>query len=204
MVLPIIWRLQHAGHTVIAYDNATDIFLAGDPTLLEPAIRRVEADIKSRIAEFRASGITEFGFFGTSLGSFILYDCLSTIPELKWGVFNTGGNLAQSVWRLPKARQAFEAHHIDLPALEQAWREFQYCPFSGLSGGRYAFLGSRGDNIAPLADIAPYLIPIRDAGATIGIIEIGGTTHLRAAIIGLWQASAFIAQVQRGEVGERL
>jgi len=200
----VIWRLQQAGYSVVAYDTPASIFLAGNPNLLGPTIDAIKHDIQSEIRRFKSVGMSTFGFYGTSLGSFILYNVLSAIPELRWGVFNTGGNLAQSVWRLAKARKAFMAQHISLNDLEQSWHEFQYCPFPDLTGGQYAFMSSPGDRIAPLADIKPYLVPIRQAGADIGIIQIGGRSHLQAAIIGLWRAAKFIAMVRAGEVGERV
>ena len=58
--------------------------------ILPKLISEVREDIRSRISKLKAEGVTEFGFFGSSLGSFILYNCIGReIPELVWGAFST-------------------------------------------------------------------------------------------------------------------
>jgi len=90
----------------VAYQTTAVVFAEADPTILPELISRVREDIRSRIAKLTAEGVTEFGFFGSSLGSFILYNCIGqAIPELRWGVFNTGGNIARGLWNMPVPRQ---------------------------------------------------------------------------------------------------
>src|SRR6516165_12125830 len=86
-----IRRLVRAGYHVVAYQTTTAVFTEADPMILPELIAAVREDIRSRIARLTSEGVTEFGFFGSSLGSFILYNCVGReIPELRWGVFNTG------------------------------------------------------------------------------------------------------------------
>jgi len=90
-----IRRLLRAGHHIVAYQTATAVFTEADPEILPELIRQVREDIRSLIARLSSQGVTRFGLFGSSLGSFILYNCIGReIPELRWGVFNTGGNIA--------------------------------------------------------------------------------------------------------------
>jgi hypothetical protein len=99
-----IRRLLRAGYHVVAYQTTTAVFMEADPMILPELISQVRKDIRSRIAKLTAEGVTEFGFFGSSLGSFILYNCIGRgIPEFRWGVFNTGGNIARGVWSMPNA-----------------------------------------------------------------------------------------------------
>jgi len=99
--------LGRDGFQVVAYEAATAVFMDGDPEVLPGLIASVRADIKAQIARLSSDGVTEFGFFGSSLGSFIFYNCVGdAVPELRWGVFITGGDIAQGMWRLDGARQA--------------------------------------------------------------------------------------------------
>jgi hypothetical protein len=89
-----IRRLLRAGYHVVAYQTTAAVFSAAHPLILPELISQVREDIRSRIAKLAAAEVTEFGFFGSSLGSFILYNCVGRkVPELRWGVFNTGGNI---------------------------------------------------------------------------------------------------------------
>jgi hypothetical protein len=84
-----IRRLLRAGYHVVAYETTAAVFTDADPMILPELIAQVRADIRARIAKLTAAGVTEFGFFGSSLGSFILYNCVGrNIPEFRWGVFN--------------------------------------------------------------------------------------------------------------------
>src|SRR5215469_1802373 len=103
-----IRRFLRAGYHVVAYQTTTAVFLEADPRILPKLISQVREDIRSLIARLASQSVTEFGFFGSSLGSFILYNCIgSETPELRWGVFNTGGNIARGVWTMSMTRQQY-------------------------------------------------------------------------------------------------
>src|ERR1700742_567405 len=182
-----IWRLLRAGYHVVAYETTTAVFMDADPMILPELISQVREDIRSRIAKLTSEGVTEFGFFGSSLGSFILYNCIGNgIPEFRWGVFNTGGNIARGVWSMPTLRQLHVARGWSLPRLEEAWAELQYPNFGQLEGCRFVFASSRRDTVAPLGNISRYLGPMLQAGAEVSVYEVPAISHRTTVIAGLW------------------
>ena len=193
-----IRRLVRAGYHVVAYETTAAVFTAADPMILPELISQVREHIRSRIAKLTAEGVCEFGFFGSSLGSFILYNCVGDkIPELRWGVFNTGGNIAQGLWRMADLRQRHLARGWSLLRLEEAWFELQWPDFGRLDGCRFVFASSRRDSTAPLTDIAHYLGPMLRAGAEVSVREIPAISHRTTVIVGLWQAPALVRLVRR-------
>ena len=52
----------------MAYETTTAVFMAGDPAILPDLISAIRKDIKSQISRLRSEGVTESGFFGSSLG----------------------------------------------------------------------------------------------------------------------------------------
>jgi hypothetical protein len=194
---------------VVAYQTTDTVFLSGDPTILPELIDQLREHMRKRVAELSGAGQREFGFFGSSLGSFILYNCVGSadgkIPELRWGVFNTGGNIAAGLWRMPALRLAHEAGGWSLPRLEAAWAPLQWPDFGRLDGARYLFASSRGDSTAPLADIAGYLGPMLKAGAEVRVHPMTAFNHRSTVITGLWQAPRLIRMVRTGisEAGQR-
>lgn len=194
-----IRRLRRAGYHVVAYETTTAVFMDGDPEVLPGLIAAVRADITSQISRLRSEGVTEFGFFGSSLGSFILYNCVGdAVPELRWGVFNTGGDIALGMWRLEGARQAYVRRGWSLARLEEAWAGVQWPEFGRLDGCRFVFVSSRRDTIAPLGNIAGYLGPMRRAGAQVGVLEVPAIGHYSTIVAGLWRAPRFVAMVRSG------
>jgi hypothetical protein len=190
-------RLLREGFQVVAYETTKDVFMAADPAILPGLIDAVRSDIKDCISRLRADGATEFGFFGSSLGSFIFYNCVGDqVPELRWGVFNTGGDIAKGMWRLEGARQAFTRRGWSLDRLSAEWAAVQHPEFGNLDGGRFVFVSSRHDKIAPLADIEPYLEPLREAGAQVSVHEVPAIGHFSTIAAGLWQAPRFVAMVR--------
>ena len=199
-----IRRLLRAGYHVVAYQTTAAVFTAADPMILPELISQVREDIRSRIAKLAAAGVTEFGFFGSSLGSFILYNCVGRkIPELRWGVFNTGGNIAQGMWKMLDLRQPHVARGWSLPRLEEAWAELQWPDFGRLDGRRFVFVSSRRDDIAPLRDIEQYLGPMREAGAEVSVRRVPATSHRSTVIAGLWNAPRLVRMVRRPRPGGR-
>jgi hypothetical protein len=194
-----IGTLRRGGYHVVAYETTTDVFMAADPAILPGLIAAVREDIKSQIIRLRSEGVAEFGFFGSSLGSFILYNCVGdAVPELRWGVFNTGGVIAQGMWRLDSARLAHVVRGWSLARLEAAWAAVQWPEFGDLGGCRFVFISSRRDTIAPLADIEPCLGPMRQAGAQVSVSEVPAIGHFSTIVAGLWRAPRFVAKVRSG------
>jgi hypothetical protein len=194
-----IRRLLREGYHVVAYQTTSEVFMAADPAILPELISRVREDIKSRIAKLTATGVTEFGFFGSSLGSFILYNCVGQIPELRWGVFNTGGNIARGVWNMSTLRQLHVARGWSLPRLEEAWADLQWPDFGQLDGCRFVFASSRRDSIAPLGNIPEYLGPMLRAGADVQVREVPAVSHRTTVIAGLWKGPQLIRMARAAQ-----
>jgi hypothetical protein len=194
-----IRRLGRRGYHVVAYETTTAVFMDGDPEILPGLIAAVRTDIGVQIARLTSEGVTEFGFFGSSLGSFIFYNCVGdAVPELRWGVFNTGGDIAQGMWRLDGARQAYVQRGWSLRRLEAAWDGLQWPEFGRLDGCRFVFVSSRRDTIAPLANIPGLLGPMRRAGAQVSVHEVPAIGHFTTITAGLWRAPRFVAMVRSG------
>lgn len=191
-----IGRISRKGYHVVAYQTTPAVFMAADPAILPELIRRVREDIKSRVARLASQGVTDVGFFGSSLGSFILYNCVGQIPELRWGVFNTGGNIARGLWNMPSLRELHVAHGWSLARLEEAWAELQWPDFGRLAGCRFVFASSRRDNIAPLREITRYLDPMLRAGAEVSVREVPAISHRTTVIAGLWKGPQLVRTVR--------
>jgi len=196
-----IRRFLRAGYHVVAYQTTDTVFTAADPMILPELISQVREDIRWRIDELTAQGVTEFGFFGSSLGSFILYNCVGReIPEFRWGVFNTGGNIAQGMWNMPTLQQVHAARGWSLPELEQAWAELQWPDFGRLDGCRFLFASSHRDNVAPLRNIPYYVGPMVQAGAEVSVHEMLAVNHRTTVIAGLLKGPRLVRMV-RGSGG---
>jgi hypothetical protein len=182
---------------MVAYQTTNAVFMDADPAILPELIFQVREDIRARIAKLKSQDVTNFGFFGSSLGSFILYNCIGhEIPELRWGVFNTGGNIARGLWRIPAVKQRHVARGWSLPRLEEAWAELQWPDFGRLDGRRFVFVSSQRDKLAPLSEISPYLEPIRRVGAEVGVHEVPAIGHITTVIMGLWKGPQLVRMVR--------
>jgi hypothetical protein len=189
-------RLCRNGYQVMAYQTSGAVFRNADPAILPELIAAVREDIRARIAKLSSQDVTEVGFFGSSLGSFILYNCIGhEIPELRWGVFNTGGDIARGVWQIPDLKQRHVERGWSLSRLEQEWAELQWPDFGRLDGCRFVFVGSRRDKVAPLGNISPYLEPMRRVGARVSVREVPAAGHKTTVIMGLWNAPRLIRMV---------
>lgn len=192
-----IRRLLRAGYHVVAYQTTKAVFLDGDPAILPELIGQVREDIRTRIASLESLGVSEFGFFGSSLGSFILYNCIGPrVPELRWGVFNTGGDIARGMWEIPEYKQRHMERGWSLPRLEEAWAELQWPDFGRLDGCRFVFAGSRRDTIAPLHNIPQYLGPLHQAGAEVRVYQVPAVSHFTTVAVGLWWAPRLLRMVR--------
>jgi hypothetical protein len=192
-----IRRLLRAGYHVVAYQTTTAVFIAADPAILPELIGQIREDIRSRIASLKVQGVTEFGFFGSSLGSFILYNCIGPgVPEFRWGVFNTGGDIARGVWEIPEYKQRHIERGWSLPRLEEAWAGLQWPDFGRLDGCRFVFASSRRDTVAPLRNIPQYLGPLHQAGAEVRVYEVPAISHFTTVAVGLWWAPRLLRMVR--------
>lgn len=192
-----IQRFLRKGYHVLAYQTTAAVFTEADPMILPELISQVREDIRSRISKLMSEGATDFGFFGSSLGSFILYNCVGReIPELRWGVFNTGGNIARGLWNMSELRQVHVARGWSLPRLEEAWAELQWPDFGRLDGCRFVFASSRRDDIAPMSDISEYLEPMLRAGADVSVREVPAIGHRTTVIAGLLKGPQLVRMVR--------
>ena len=199
-----IRRLVRTGYHVVAYQTTATVFTEADPMILPKLISQLRGDIRSRIAKLTSEGVTEFGFFGSSLGSFILYNCIGDeIPELRWGVFNTGGNIARGLWSMSTLRQLHVARGWSLPRLEEAWAELQWPDFGRLDGCRFVFASSRRDSVAPLRNISQYVEPMLRAGAEVSVYEMPAVGHRTTVIVGLWKGPQLVRMVRRPDPLDR-
>jgi hypothetical protein len=192
-----IRRLCRDGYRVVAYQTTSAVFMDGDPAILPELISQVREDIRAWIAKLKSQDVTDFGLFGSSLGSFILYNCIGhEIPELRWGVFNTGGNIARGLWRIPAAKQRHVERGWSLPQLEEEWAGLQWPDFGRLDGCRYVFVSSRRDTIAPLNNISPYLELMCRVGAEVSVHEVPAIGHITTVIMGLWKGPQLVRMVR--------
>ena len=192
-----IRRLCRDGYRVMAYQTTSAVFMDGDPAILPELISQVREDIRAWIAKLKSQDVTDFGLFGSSLGSFILYNCIGhEIPELRWGVFNTGGNIARGLWRIPAAKQRHVERGWSLPQLEEEWAGLQWPDFGRLDGCRYVFVSSRRDTVAPLNNISPYLELMRRVGAEVSVHEVPAIGHITTVIMGLWKGPQLVRMVR--------
>lgn len=192
-----IRRFLREGYHVLAYQTTAAVFTEADPMILPELISQVREDIRSRISKLMSEGATDFGFFGSSLGSFILYNCVGReIPELRWGVFNTGGNIARGLWNMSALRQVHVARGWSLPRLEEAWAELQWPDFGRLDGCRFVFASSRRDDIAPMSDISEYLEPMLRAGADVSVREVPAIGHRTTVMAGLLKGPHLVRMVR--------
>jgi hypothetical protein len=192
-----IRRLCRDGYRVVAYQTTSAVFMDGDPAILPELISQVREDIRAWIAKLKSQDVTDFGLFGSSLGSFILYNCIGhEIPELRWGVFNTGGNIARGLWRIPAAKQRHVERGWSLPQLEEEWAGLQWPDFGRLDGYRYVFVSSRRDTVAPLNSISPYLELMRRVGAEVSVHEVPAIGHITTVIMGLWKGPQLVRMVR--------
>ena len=195
-----IRRLGRDAFRVVAYEATTAVFLDGDPEILPGLIASVRADIKAQIARLRSEGVTEFGFFGTSLDSASSTtasatpcpNCAgacstpaATSPRACGSSTGPGGSTYRSGWSLDRLRRRGQGR----------------CPeFGNLDGGRYVFVSSRRDKIAPLDNIEPYLGTMRQAGAQVSVLEVPAIGHFSTIVAGLWRAPRFVAMVRSGRL----
>jgi hypothetical protein len=197
--------LVRAGYHVVAYQTDDAVFQAADPAILPELILQVREDIKDRVAKLEVAGVTDFGFFGSSLGSFILYNCVGReVPQFRWGVFNTGGNIARGLWKMEALQRAHVAGGWTLERLEEAWAGLQWPDFGPLDGCRFLFTSSRRDQVAPMGEISTYLKPMLEAGAGVRVQELPAWSHRSTVIVGLLEAPRLVRMARPAQPARRV
>ena len=193
----LIKKLNKDGFTVLAYDFNNKVFFGGEGSYLIDLVNEVLKDMSMEIQKYKDDGFSDIGFFGTSLGAFILYEAISVIPGFKWGVLNTGGDVAKGIWKIKRSRRAFIKNGYSLEKLQSEWHDIQYLYFkTDLSNCHIVFIGSDNDPITPLNKIKDFATYIHDqSGASIETIKVKGMGHNHTAFIGLRKARSIIKKL---------
>src|SRR5437868_3145025 len=179
---------------VASYGFNNDVFHKGDATRLPQLVHDVTEDMAKIIESYKKRGITDVGFFNTSLGAFVQYQAVAKIPEFSWRVLSTGGDIAAGSWKIKKANGAFTKNGCTLPKLQTEWHTLQYPEFkTDLQHAYFVFVGSDHGPITALRgprDFASYIN--KRSSARTEIVKIRGLGHSHTALIGLTKARALI------------
>lgn len=198
---PLLWAirlLKREGFTVVGYDFNNGVFMRGDASLLPRLVEQVVEDIGTTISSYKAEGVDDFGFFGTSLGSFICYNAAARHADLKWGVFNTAGSAAKSIWKFARARKRFQSNGLELKDLLYAWKEVQYPPFAKVPGRKFVVVGSSRDTTIPIQEHDIYLKDVRESGAAISVVDLGTKGHAKTALTALKRCRSLVGLARPG------
>lgn len=171
-----IRKLQKAGFAVIGYDFSKSVLSRGDPAILARCIDEVRTDAAQQIAAYKTAGFTSFGFFGSSLGAFIGYNLL-TLADLKWGVMNTGGGVADAIWSKRDLRDVYIPRGYTFESLEQTWLPLQYPEFPSLKNRRLLMITSTNDKMIPQKSSIKCFDHLKAAGADVRYIKLRGLSH---------------------------
>lgn len=174
--------LMRAGYSVIAYEYPRIIFRSGDPAKLFQTVEETRMHITQTIKELQGRGYKEFGFFGSSLGAFIAYNCLGSVPELAWGIMNTGGNITEAVWSFQAERSAFKAKGYTKDTLAKAWQPLQYPELGDLTNKNYILITSKGDKTVSYPGALECFGMIEAAGPEVQVIVHRKLSH-RATVV---------------------
>lgn len=192
----VIKQIQRAGFLVVVYDFDIKILSGSDLTLLPKTISQVSGDIRDLIKSYTAGGQTNFGMFGTSLGSFVLFSAVAANKEISWGIFNTAGNAAKGAWNITQARKSLVRHGHTLSDLLDAWSAVQDPIFKTVGTKRYfLFIGSNRDEVVPLNELEQYMNGIKSASINTEIREFSKGRHIAAAFRGLRHAGRLVVEL---------
>lgn len=192
-----IKKIQRAGFTVVVYDFDNKILSGSDLTLLPKTIYQVSRDIRKLIKQYTSKGETNFGSFGTSLGSFVLFSAVAGNPEISWGIFNTAGNAAQGAWNIKLVRKNLAKHGHTLSDLFSAWSNAQNPEFvTRQTKGHFLFIGSNNDEVVPLAELGQYLDGMTSSGINIEIREYSRGRHITTALRGLYYSNRLVIEME--------
>jgi hypothetical protein len=193
-----IKSLTEAGYSVVAYEFTEEIFTGAEPEKLHQLVSEVCRDIQKKIVALKISGTSDFGFFGSSLGAFIMYNCIAAIPELRWGVLNTAGDAAHAVFTKRKLRRSHSKAGYTQDELRELWGPMQFPRFRDLDGLKILLVSSNKDRLLPLSEVDIYMEPLRTAGAEVDIMELNVYGHMPSVVVGLRRAVPLLAMA-RGE-----
>ncbi|MDB5183092.1 MAG: hypothetical protein JWO47_876 [Candidatus Saccharibacteria bacterium] len=152
-----------------AYEFSNHVLDLGDPSQLIIAIKQTREVIQESVAKLKGQGYTNFGFIGSSLGSFIIYNCLAVLPELKWGIINTGGEVADAVWSDKVMRKPYEANGYTKENLQNAWSDIQYPDLGDLKGKNLLLITSISDEIVGYEGAIKCFDYIKSAGPNVEV-----------------------------------
>ncbi len=190
-----IRSLQRAGYSVIAIGYPESIFSTGETERLFTAVDETKEYIKDTIKDLHSQGYTEFGFVGSSLGGFVIYNCLNDIPELAWGIFG-GGNITEAIWSFRAEREQFEARGLSRKDVERAWHSLQYPELGDLSTKRYILITSKGDKTASYTGAMEGFKRIKTAGPKVKIIMHRNLSHRKTVIINLLRIRGLVRKAR--------
>lgn len=199
LLKPFISGLLNDGYTIVGYDFNNAVFTRGEAHHLPKLINYVIDDVSEVINTYEKLGITDFGFYGTSLGGFVLYNIIAKIPKLKWGVINAGGDAAEAVWQFRLLRKKFKKNGHTLDDLKESWKHLQNPDFNdSLAGNHYLIVGSHADRVVPFDQSEHLLEGLKQSGAHIDYIRVNGFGHYHAGVIGLLRCRKLIRLVHEG------
>jgi len=193
-----VQSLYRGGYTVITYEYSRKIFDSGTPDNLFTVIQATKEHVQASIKRLKTQGYTEFGFVGSSLGSFIAYNCLGDIPELSWGVLNTGGNITDAIWSFASERQKFAANGYTQQSLAKAWYSMQYPELGNLSGKHYIVLASKGDKTTHYKGAVECFSRIKAAGAEVTRVTHHTFSHRATIVRNLLRIRRLVKLAQAG------
>ena len=187
--------LRRAGYSVITYEYPKAIFRTGDPKQLLIAIDETRQHVRSAIDDLKKQGYTDFGFFGSSLGAFIVYNCFKATPEFGRGVLNGGGDAAEAVWSFQSERRHFEATGYTLPKLRKVWHNVQYLDLGDLTGKNFILISSHGDTTTTVENALKTRDQILNAGPNAEIIMHKRLNHVPTVAVNLLRVRKHVRKV---------
>jgi len=196
MVSWAINKIQRAGFSVVAYDFDSKMLSGSDLTLLPKTISQVSGDIRGLIKKYEDDGESNFGTFGTSLGSFVLFSAAANNVEITWGIFNTAGSAARGAWNIRLVRKKLVSHGYTLQDLLNAWSKVQNPTFvKSIAKRNFLFIGSNKDEVVPLNELNQYVDGMKSADIKLEVREYSKGKHITSAIRGLRDAGLLVSEV---------
>jgi hypothetical protein len=195
-LIRFIKKLNSSGFTVVTFEFTRDIFITGEPDKLIQVIYQTKSLIKTKIKELKKIGYTEFGFVGSSLGGFIAYNCLGSIPELNWGVIIAGGNITEAIWSFETERKQFELNGISKIDLKKSWYKIQYPDLGNLKNKKFVLVTSLGDKTASYKDAIECCNLINRAGSETKLIIHKRIGHKKTVLLNLLRVKNLVKLVR--------
>lgn len=192
-----IRSLQKAGYSVVAYEFDNHILDLGDPNQLITGIKQTQSSLQEKAAGLTAQDYTNFGFVGSSIGAFIAYNCLLVLPELSWGIMNTGGNVADAVWSDEIIRKAYEANGYTKEKLQYIWHDIQYPALGDLKGTNLLLITSHADKVTGYEGAMKCFDYIKSAGPNVEVQVHKRLGHRKTVIRNLLRVRKLVRRVDK-------